>query len=164
MAAAHNAAVAKANANAVAASGSRDSQRPTRWPSRLANAPLSGAVEVRDELELQPEPPTYTEGQVHKRDASPAPKAQFVLERLMQEEQLLPPPPPQPSQQQLMVLHSQPQEGPPPWEDGQGESLQTESSSLRDGLQPAQSSNASASVEEAAPKGGYPSTAWRKKS
>mmetsp|Transcript_70961 Transcript_70961/g.123149 ORF Transcript_70961/g.123149 Transcript_70961/m.123149 type:complete len:174 (-) Transcript_70961:38-559(-) len=52
---------------------------------------------------------------------SPPPKAQFVLERLLQEdpqrlpqeEQLLPPPPPQPSQQQLRELLLQRQEGLP---------------------------------------------------
>uniref|UniRef100_A0A7S4Q984 GYF domain-containing protein n=1 Tax=Alexandrium monilatum TaxID=311494 RepID=A0A7S4Q984_9DINO len=45
-------------------------------------------------------------------------RVQFGHERLMrQEEPILPPPPPQPSQQQLRELLSQPQEGPPLWED-----------------------------------------------
>mmetsp|Transcript_7424 Transcript_7424/g.17582 ORF Transcript_7424/g.17582 Transcript_7424/m.17582 type:complete len:251 (-) Transcript_7424:154-906(-) len=53
-----------------------------------------------------------------ERPKSPQPpQAQFVLEKLMQEDQLLPPPPPQPSQRQLRELLSQPQEGPPLWED-----------------------------------------------
>jgi len=61
-----------------------------------------------------------TQADMHPtRNESPPPKPQFLLERLMQEEQLLPPPPPQPSQRQLQELLSQPQEGPPLWEDGQ---------------------------------------------
>mmetsp|Transcript_15009 Transcript_15009/g.35163 ORF Transcript_15009/g.35163 Transcript_15009/m.35163 type:complete len:300 (+) Transcript_15009:82-981(+) len=43
---------------------------------------------------------------------------QLMNDRFMrQEEPILPPPPPQPSQQQLQELLSQPQEGPPLWED-----------------------------------------------
>lgn len=51
------------------------------------------------------------------------PSANFVLERLMQDEPrplsdepLLPKPPPQPSYSRLQELFSQPQEGPPTWE------------------------------------------------
>lgn len=52
-----------------------------------------------------------------RAESPPPPRPQFLLERLMQEEQLLPPPPPQPSQRELRELLSQPQEGPPLWEE-----------------------------------------------
>jgi len=55
--------------------------------------------------------------------AQSGPTARFVLQRLMQEEPrplsdepILPKPPPQPSYSRLQDLFSQPQEGPPTWE------------------------------------------------
>jgi len=59
-------------------------------------------------------------------DSPPAPRPPFILERLVQEDQLLPQPPPQPSQRQLRELLSQPQEGPPLWQDQEpGDTLDT---------------------------------------
>lgn len=127
MAAAHNAAVAKAQAIAAGVSagtymgvdGSRESAQrpPSGWPSRLVNQPLN----PREDPGSRPGSNAHAEVQGPGRTESPPPKPQFVLERLMQEEQLLPPPPPQPSELQLRELLSQPQEGPPLWEDGQAE-------------------------------------------
>lgn len=170
MAAAHTAAAAKASATAAgvgegylpqrpphageASSGSREdpqagSQRiSSRWPSRLVNAPLPSHTDAAPS-----EDAARAEGEDDRRAESPPPKPQFVLERLMQEEQLLPPPPPQPSQRQLRELLSQPQEGPPLWEDGQLDHAAADAAGPRDEQPPGPAANCSAAAPVAASSG-----------
>jgi hypothetical protein len=123
----HQTAAARAEATAAgvaAGLAAGDSRPPPRYPARpVTSQPIPHDMINDPKILLRPsDEPDFDENGV-KREESPPPQPQFVLERLMQEQMLLPPPPSQPSQQELRELHSQPQEGPPLWEDGQAEPL-----------------------------------------